>query len=182
MSQQINTITEVPCPPACKKPDKGCLVETADRYGCMNCNLFFRHTLGGYKLSPQDMYDMIHGDRMGPVKDEKGEDVQLEGKALIARWTDYHEFTSKAGKKYKAALAFEPGSNWKIIRRFPERAPVEATGRLCPKCQEESREGQLLIRTTKNGEKFIGCSCYPKCNYTEPFAPFMVKINEVKAE
>jgi len=170
----ISTISEVPCP--CKREDKEHFVESIDRYGCNKCNLWLRHTLGGYKLTPQDIYDMIYGSRLGPVKTEAGEIVNnAEGKPVMARWTDYHDFVSKAGKKYSAALAFEPKSNWKIIRRFPERAQSEATGRLCPVCQEEGREGQLVIKQSKKGEKFIACNAYPKCKYTEPYAPFMVK-------
>jgi len=176
-SPTIHSISEVPCP--CKKPDKECFVESLDRYGCNKCNLWLRHTLGGYKLTPQDIFDMIYGKRLGPVKTETGEVVVgADSKPVMARWTDFHEFTNKSGKKYSAALAFEPKSNWKIIRRFPEKAPIEATGRLCPVCQEEGRDGQLAIKQSKQGNKFVACTAYPKCKYTEPYAPFMVKAVE----
>lgn len=175
MSETIKSVSEIPCP--CKKPN-ATFVEGDGKYGCPICNLWIRYTIGGYKLSPQDVYDMIYGDRVGPVKDKEGKDILSNNKPLMARWTDFHEFTSKAGNKYQASVAFEPGSNWKVIFRFPDRAPVEATGRLCPECQKNNREGQLVIRSTKGGEKFVACTAWPKCKYTEPYAPFLVRPPE----
>lgn len=170
--KQITNISEIECP--CKKPN-AVFVEAEGKYGCPICNLWIRHTLGGYKLSPQDVYDMIYGDRVATVKDKEGKELMNNGKPLMARWSDFHEFTSKTGNKYQASVAFEPGSNWKIIFRFRERAPVESTGRLCPECQKENREGQLVIRVSKKGDKFISCTAWPKCKYTEQYAPFLVR-------
>jgi len=174
----INSISEIPCP--CRR-ENATFIESESKYGCPICNLWIRHTVGSYKLSAQDVHDMIYGDRVSPVKNDKGEEVSLNGKPLLARWTDFHEFKSKAGNKFQASIAFEPGSNWKIIWRFPDRAPVEHTGRLCPECQKEGREGQLVIRSTKKGDKFIACNAWPKCKYTEPYAPFMVRPAEQSA-
>ena len=43
------------------------------------------------------------------------------------------------------------------------------TSLICPKCG-----GKMVLRTTKNGpkvgEKFWGCSAYPKCRATKPYA------------
>ena len=39
--------------------------------------------------------------------------------------------------------------------------------RLCPNCGE----GRLSMRTARSGGAFIGCSNYPECRYTRPFAP-----------
>lgn len=37
----------------------------------------------------------------------------------------------------------------------------------CPKCN-----GKLVIRVnSKTEEKFLGCSNYPKCKYTQPVEP-----------
>lgn len=40
---------------------------------------------------------------------------------------------------------------------------VENTGKICPKCNKN----ELLIRTNKIGTKFIACSRFPSCKYTE---------------
>lgn len=49
---------------------------------------------------------------------------------------------------------------------FAEENKAEEKGKLCPKCG-----GRLVLRTTKNGEhkgeKFWGCSNFPKCRYIE---------------
>lgn len=168
----ITTISEIPCP--CLKPDKEHLIESVGRYGCMKCNFWIKDTVAGYKLTPQDVYDLLHGDRLDKVTDDTGAPmVDAQGQPVMARWTDFHEFTSKAGKKYQASLAFH--SNWKLAFRFPERAPIENTGRLCPECQQANRAGQLVIKENKKGEKFIACNAYPACKYTEAYSPFMVK-------
>ena len=40
---------------------------------------------------------------------------------------------------------------------------VEHTNKICPKCNKN----ELLIRTSKFGSKFIACSGFPSCKYTE---------------
>ncbi len=50
---------------------------------------------------------------------------------------------------------------------MPQSRQVEYIGRDCPQCGE-SDGGQLIIRYGKWG-KFIGCSRYPDCKYTEPY-------------
>ena len=42
-----------------------------------------------------------------------------------------------------------------------EKEPPQALGEKCPKC-----EGELLLKNTRNGGKFIACSNYPKCRYS----------------
>ncbi|HPL54040.1 MAG TPA: type I DNA topoisomerase, partial [Bacillota bacterium] len=67
---------------------------------------------------------------------------------------------------------------------FPDcrntKAIVENTGISCPKCS-----GEIIVRKTKKGRKFFGCSRYPECSFVswdEPIAErcpecgsFMVK-------
>ncbi len=50
-----------------------------------------------------------------------------------------------------------------------ERAqvPVEKTGRKCPECGEKEG-GEVVIRTGRYG-KFLSCSRYPDCEYTEDY-------------
>jgi DNA topoisomerase-1 len=45
--------------------------------------------------------------------------------------------------------------------------PVEKTGDKCPQCGEEE-DGEVVIRTGKYG-KFLSCSRYPDCDYTEDY-------------
>jgi DNA topoisomerase-1 len=56
----------------------------------------------------------------------------------------------------------------KTLKRAEEAIPkveqVEYVGRECPKCDD----GQLVIRWGRYG-KFIGCTDFPKCRYTEPW-------------
>ncbi len=56
----------------------------------------------------------------------------------------------------------------KTLKRADEAIPkieqVEYVGRECPDCEG----GQLIVRWGRYG-KFIGCSNFPKCHYTEPW-------------
>ena len=49
---------------------------------------------------------------------------------------------------------------------FPAK-PDGSDPRLCPNCGQ----GRLSMRTARSGGAFIGCSNYPECRYTRPFAP-----------
>jgi len=52
------------------------------------------------------------------------------------------------------------------------KIPVEKLGRKCPKCRKdkvtESKRGELVIRVGRFG-KFISCSRFPDCDYTEKY-------------
>jgi DNA topoisomerase-1 len=48
-----------------------------------------------------------------------------------------------------------------IIERAPQQA--ELIGRQCPKCGAE-----LALKRSRQGSRFIACTAYPKCTYTEP--------------
>lgn len=50
---------------------------------------------------------------------------------------------------------------------FPEckntkKLPPPSIGIACPEC----KEGEIVMRSTKKGRKFFGCSRYPECNYS----------------
>ncbi|MGC9467293.1 MAG: type I DNA topoisomerase [Anaerolineae bacterium] len=49
-------------------------------------------------------------------------------------------------------------------KAIPKIEQVEYVGRECPKCED----GQLVVRWGRYG-KFIGCTNFPKCRYTEPW-------------
>lgn len=55
------------------------------------------------------------------------------------------------------------------------KLPVEKTGRMCPECGE-AEKGELVIRTGRFG-KFISCSRFPECKYTEKIVE---KVGEYK--
>lgn len=49
-----------------------------------------------------------------------------------------------------------------------KKVKVKKVGRKCPDCAKHGRDGELLERKNrKDGSAFIGCSCYPKCRYSE---------------
>jgi len=52
----------------------------------------------------------------------------------------------------------------KAEETIPKVEQVEYVGRPCPACED----GQLIVRWGRFG-KFIGCSNYPTCRYTEPW-------------
>jgi ssDNA-binding Zn-finger/Zn-ribbon topoisomerase 1 len=168
----ITSISQVPCPSCKQKGKDNYLIESAGRYGCPECNLWFPNTFLGYKLTPQNVYDMLYSGEVGllPKDKETGEQPTIK-----TRWTPLlvDAFVSKrTGKKFSAQLAFVPGTDWKFVLKFPERTAPEPTGRLCPECQRNGRNGMLVIRESTKG-KFVGCDQYPVCKYTERYAPFV---------
>ena len=49
-----------------------------------------------------------------------------------------------------------------------EKKVVKATGRKCPDCKKNGRDGELLERKNKrDGSTFLGCNLYPRCKFTE---------------
>ena len=53
---------------------------------------------------------------------------------------------------------------------YPEckntKAIVQELAVKCPKC-----EGKVLVKTSKKGKKFYGCSNYPNCDFVSWFEP-----------
>jgi len=49
-----------------------------------------------------------------------------------------------------------------------EQKEVEQTNTLCscPKC-----DGNIIVRKTRRGKEFYGCSNYPKCDYATWYKP-----------
>lgn len=50
------------------------------------------------------------------------------------------------------------------IKNNPELKQSESLDRVCPKCGSP-----LVVRRNKYGNKFIGCSSFPKCKYLESY-------------
>ena len=52
--------------------------------------------------------------------------------------------------------------------KVKEKAVVKSTGRKCPECKKNGRDGELVERTNKsNGNTFIACNAYPRCKYID---------------
>ena len=51
-----------------------------------------------------------------------------------------------------------------------EKKPDELVGRECPKCGSE-----LVYKVSRYGEKFIACSGFPKCKYSESLVPKVIE-------
>ena len=50
---------------------------------------------------------------------------------------------------------------WRYIKKEETEQKVEYAGGNCPECGSP-----LVYKLNRKGEKFIGCSSYPKCKYT----------------
>ena len=49
-----------------------------------------------------------------------------------------------------------------------KKAQIKKTGKKCPDCEKQGRDGELIERKNrKDNSTFIGCSKWPKCNYSE---------------
>lgn len=58
--------------------------------------------------------------------------------------------------KFLACSGFPECKNTKAIKTEPEKIDMK-----CPKCQE----GDIVVRRSKRGKIFFGCSRYPACDY-----------------
>lgn len=80
---------------------------------------------------------------------------------------DMTEATDEVCPKCGAKMVIKFGRYGKFMAcsRYPEckttKSIVEKTGIKCPIC----KDGDIIIRKTKKGREFYGCSNYPKCNF-----------------
>jgi DNA topoisomerase-3 len=64
----------------------------------------------------------------------------------------------------KKATIDKINSNQEVVKKSNDKSSVKPKGKTCPKC----KEGTLVKKIASASKKeFLGCSCYPKCNYTE---------------
>lgn len=50
-----------------------------------------------------------------------------------------------------------------------EKKVVKTTGKKCPDCEKNGRDGELIERKNKSsGNSFYGCSKYPTCKFSSP--------------
>lgn len=89
------------------------------------------------------------------IPDEVSDEIcELCGKNMVVKFGRYGKFLACPG--------FPQCKNTKPI--------IETIGINCPKC-----EGQLIVRKTKKGKKFYGCSNYPKCDFVSWDEPIKEK-------
>jgi len=108
-------------------------------------------------------------DGMAHVKRGLETDVECDqcGKPMVIKF-------GKAGT-FLACSGYPGCTNTKNFRRdakgeivIEEKAPVEEIklGRKCPEC----KTGDLVLKRSRTGSRFIACNNYPDCTYTEPFS------------
>jgi DNA topoisomerase I, bacterial len=86
----------------------------------------------------------------------------LCGKPMLVKSGSRGEFLGCSGyPDCKGIKNFTRDENGAIVVR--EAAAQEVVGK-CPKCGKD-----LLLKTARTGSRFIACSGYPDCDYTEPF-------------
>ena len=55
---------------------------------------------------------------------------------------------------------------------------IEKLGMKCPEC----KKGDIIVKTTRRGKKFYGCSRYPKCKWASWRKPGAIKDKETEKE
>jgi DNA topoisomerase-1 len=87
-----------------------------------------------------------------------GEIVEKDGK--------YGKFFSCTGyPKCKTVFTKDDDGEFKV----KEKKEFKTTGKKCPECEKNGRNGELVERKNKsNGSLFYGCEKYPTCRHSEP--------------
>lgn len=159
-NKRLYTISEVACPDSCNQPEseKGCHFRIGpDRFTCTKCQLrIWRHFMG-CELSPTDLQEMLHGEKV--TSSEK-----------VLTWKKDGKETTSRGRlvltgEYKVRIA-------------PKLKSKQPTDEACPKCNT----GKLQLITSIDGSKWYGCSGFPQCRFTKAFIPHTFKTAPVKKE
>lgn len=152
-NKRLHQISEVACPDSCNQPEneKGCHFRMGpDRFTCTKCQLrIWRHFMG-YELTPTDLQEMLHGEKvtfsektLTWKKDSK--ETVLRGRLLL-------------NEQYKVRIA-------------PKLKSKQPTDEVCPKC----KTGKLQLLTAIDDSKWYGCTGYPQCRFTRAFVPHTFK-------
>lgn len=97
----------------------------------------------------------------------------LEERNLLARIADYFlpkpepvtEVTPEGQTKPVVEAGITPKTPSPVVQAtiLPVSQPVKAISNPCPKC----KTGIIVAKTARaSGKAFLGCSDYPKCNWT----------------
>ena len=147
--KRLYDISEVSCPDSCNQPagEKGCHFRMGpDRFTCTKCQLRIWRNFMGYELTPTDLQEMLHGDKV--TSTEK----------TLTRQKDSQEITIRGrltlNEEYKVRIA-------------PKLKSKTVTDEACPKC----KTGKLQLITGIDDSKWYGCSGYPQCRFTKTYIP-----------
>jgi len=99
------------------------------------------------------------------VTDEK---CELCGKPMVIREGRYGKFIACSG--FPECRNTKPLETKEVAKKEEE---LEKSGIKCPKCSSE-----IVIRKTRRGRVFYGCSSYPKCNWASWEDPSKEKQKE----
>ncbi|THB64063.1 MAG: type I DNA topoisomerase [Desulfovibrio sp.] len=98
-----------------------------------------------------------------PSDEETGIDCDKCGKPMVIKTSHRGEFLGCSGYPDCTNIKnFGRDDNNKVVLKEDE--PEEVLGE-CPKCK-----GDLLLRYSRAGGRFIGCANYPKCKHIESFS------------
>lgn len=100
------------------------------------------------------------------------EATKMGAKCKVCKDGEIVERNGKYGKfyacdKYPACkTAYVQDEDGKFTVK--EKKEFKTTGRKCPECEKAGRNGEMIERMNKSsGDKFYGCSSWPKCKYSE---------------
>lgn len=157
-SKRLFNISEVACPDSCNQPEqeRGCHFRIGpDRFTCTKCQLrIWRHFMG-YELTPTDLREMLHGEKI--TSSEKvltwkkdGNETTIRGRLLL-------------NEEYKVRIA-------------PKLKSKQTTDETCPKC----KSGKLQLITAIDDSNWYGCNGYPQCRFTKTFIPHTFQTAPLK--
>jgi ssDNA-binding Zn-finger/Zn-ribbon topoisomerase 1 len=117
-----------------------------DRFTCTKCQLRIWRNFMGYELSPTDLQEMLHGDKVTSTektltRQKDSQEITIRGRLML-------------NEQYKVRIA-------------PKIKSKAATDEACPKC----KAGNLQLITGIDDSKWYGCSGYPQCRFTKTYIP-----------
>jgi len=120
------------------------------------------------------VYDLLqkHLKDLGETGNEIQKGVNMGAKCSVCKKGDIVEKKGRFGDflscsnypECKTIFTKNEDGTFKV----KEKAVVKSTGRKCPECKKNGRDGELVERTNKsNGNTFIACNAYPRCKYID---------------
>ncbi len=151
--RRLYDISEVSCPDSCNQAghEKGCHFRMGpDRFTCTKCQLRIWRNFMGYELTPTDLQEMLHGEKVTSTektltRHKDGQEITICGRLMFS-------------EEYQVRIA-------------PKIKAKQPTDQPCPKCQT----GKLQLITGIDDGKWYGCSAYPQCRFTKPYVPHTFK-------
>ncbi len=151
--RRLYDISEVSCPDSCNQAEheKGCHFRMGpDRFTCTKCQLRIWRSFLGYELTPTDLQEMLHGEKVTSTektmtRHKDGQETTIRGRLMFT-------------EEYRVRIA-------------PKIKTKQSTNQPCPKCQT----GKLQLITGIDEGKWYGCSAYPQCRFTKPYVPHIFK-------